>query len=265
MAKKINFAPPPNNVKDIDHYSWRTWFMSIFDRIGVGPFKIFGFNKADLPPANEWSLNSATPNESFSSIVFVMDEDGGPSLEYSDGTNWIKITTPVHGGAVVSVDAQEPTEGLTITGGPITSTGTFVFTLADDLAAVEGMTGTGMVARTAPNTWTTRTISPGTAISVTDGTGILGNPTISVTTVPIANGGTGATTQVDAFDNLSPLTTKGDLISHNNTDNVRVPVGTNGQVLTADSTQAAGVKWETPGASSSSRTALAYSLILGGV
>jgi hypothetical protein len=66
-------------------------------------------------------------------------------------------------------------------------------------------------------------------------------------TVAIANGGTGQTTQTAAFDALAPTTTKGDLIVHNGTDNVRVPVGTNNQVLVADSTQAAGVKWAAGG------------------
>lgn len=62
-------------------------------------------------------------------------------------------------------------------------------------------------------------------------------------TVAIANGGTGQTTQTAAFDALAPTTTKADIIVHNGTDNVRLPVGTNGQVLTADSTQSSGVKW----------------------
>jgi trimeric autotransporter adhesin len=42
----------------------------------------------------------------------------------------------------------------------------------------------------------------------------------------------------------SPLTTKGDVWGYSTT-NARVPVGTNGQVLTADSAEATGVKWAT--------------------
>jgi hypothetical protein len=45
----------------------------------------------------------------------------------------------------------------------------------------------------------------------------------------------------------SPLTTKGDVWGYSTT-NARIPVGTNGQILTADSTQALGVKWATAAA-----------------
>jgi hypothetical protein len=42
----------------------------------------------------------------------------------------------------------------------------------------------------------------------------------------------------------SPLTTKGDLEAYNGTARARLPVGTNGQVLQADSTAATGVAWK---------------------
>jgi hypothetical protein len=46
----------------------------------------------------------------------------------------------------------------------------------------------------------------------------------------------------------SPLTTKGDLYTYSTTD-ARLGVGTNGQVLVADSTAATGIKWATPASS----------------
>ena len=74
-------------------------------------------------------------------------------------------------------------------------------------------------------------------------------------TVAIANGGTGQTSQTAAFDALAPTTTKGDLIVFNSTDNIRLPVGTDAYVLTADSTVAAGVKWAVAGSGSNNITA----------
>lgn len=43
----------------------------------------------------------------------------------------------------------------------------------------------------------------------------------------------------------SVLTTKGDILAYGTAD-TRLPVGTDGQVLTADSTESLGVKWDTP-------------------
>jgi hypothetical protein len=43
----------------------------------------------------------------------------------------------------------------------------------------------------------------------------------------------------------SRLTTKGDLFVYNGSTVIRLPVGSNGQVLTADSTEASGLKWVT--------------------
>lgn len=76
-------------------------------------------------------------------------------------------------------------------------------------------------------------------------TNCTGLPVAGITgTLPIANGGTGQTTAVAAFDALAPTTTKGDLIVSNGTDNIRVAVGaTNGHVLTVDSAEASGMKW----------------------
>ena len=45
---------------------------------------------------------------------------------------------------------------------------------------------------------------------------------------------------------IDPTTSKGDLITRTSTAVVRQPIGTDGQVLTADSTQADGMKWASP-------------------
>lgn len=70
----------------------------------------------------------------------------------------IKIPIPVVAGGggtgtVTSIAATAPAEGFTISGSPITSSGTLVFTLADDLNGLESLSGTGFPIRTAANTW----------------------------------------------------------------------------------------------------------------
>ena len=91
-------------------------------------------------------------------------------------------------GSVTSVSATQPASGFTITGSPITSTGTFVFALNDDLAAVEGLSTNGMAVRTATSTWATRTIIGTTnRVTVTNGDGIAGNPTIDISSSFLAN------------------------------------------------------------------------------
>jgi hypothetical protein len=81
------------------------------------------------------------------------------------------------------------------------------------------------------------------------------------TPVSVANGGTGLTSLGSASQVLSvngagtalqystavtpPTSTKGDLSGYS-TAQARIPIGDNAQVLTADSTQALGLKWATP-------------------
>lgn len=66
---------------------------------------------------------------------------------------------------------------------------TYTFTLANDLAALEALASTGLAARTAANTWAQRTIT-GTAsnITVTNGDGVAGNPTIDLPATAVTPG-----------------------------------------------------------------------------
>lgn len=56
---------------------------------------------------------------------------------------------------------------------------------------------------------------------------------------------------------VAPLTTKGDLLTYSSAV-ARLGVGTNGQVLSADSTQTSGLKWATPAASSLTATHIGF-------
>lgn len=110
-------------------------------------------------------------------------------------------------GTVTSVAATAPSAGFTISGSPITSSGNFIFTLANDLSALEGLSGTGFAVRTAADTWAQRTIT-GTAaeIAVTNGDGVVGSPILSLPasltfTGKTVTGGTFTTPTITVNDN----------------------------------------------------------------
>lgn len=68
--------------------------------------------------------------------------------------------------------------------------------------------------------------------------------TVSGLTAPIAiaDGGTGQTTKTPAFDALSPLTTQGDILTHDGTNNVRLALGNAGKYLRVN-TGGTNVEW----------------------
>lgn len=83
--------------------------------------------------------------------------------------------------------------------------------------------GLGAVENTALSTWA------GTSNITTLGT--ISTGTWSASTIAINKGGTGQTAKTAAFDALSPLTTQGDVIYHNGTNNVRLGAGSANNVL----------------------------------
>lgn len=84
-------------------------------------------------------------------------------------------------GTVTSVNITQPAAGITASGGPVTSSGSITLALADDLAAVEGLSSAGMATRTGSSTWAVRTITaPAAGITVSNGDGVSGNPTLAL-------------------------------------------------------------------------------------
>ena len=114
--------------------------------------------------------------------------------------------------------------------------------------ALNGL-GSGLSAVTGAGTMAARSLAAGSSkVTVTNANGVAGNPTIDIVeanlslnsisgTLGINKGGTGQTTAGAAFDALSPLTTRGDLIYGGLAGTAsRLALGANGYVLMSNGT-----------------------------
>jgi hypothetical protein len=104
-------------------------------------------------------LNAEGPEED---VLLFWDASTGKltHLSLAPGlsiTGTVLSVTAAGTGTVTSVNITPPAAGITVSGGPITSSGSITLTLADDLAAVEGLSTTGIVRRTGANTWSAGT------------------------------------------------------------------------------------------------------------
>ena len=178
----------------------------------------------------------------------ILKATAGVLSAATGGTDYL-----VPGGALGTPSSGDLSNCTNLPSGSITGLGTGVLTALQTAIGASGAFvptgGTG-----ATGTWNIDVL--GNAGTVTNGvytTGSYANPawitalaaTKITGTVAISQGGTGQSDKTSAFDALAPNTTKGDMIVYTGTDNVRLPVGTDGQILVADSTTTEGVKWFT--------------------
>jgi hypothetical protein len=205
------------------------------------------------------------PALSVDSEIALFSSTTGKVIKRATTTGILKGTSGVLSAATAGTDYVAPGGALgtpssgdlsnctNLPSGSITGLGSGVLTALQTAVGSSGAFvptgGTG-----ATGTWNIDVL--GNSGTVTNGvytTGSYSNPTwitgLAATkitgTVAIAQGGTGQSDKTSAFDALAPSTTKGDMIAYTGTDNVRLPIGTDGQILVADSSEVAGVKWST--------------------
>ncbi len=173
---------------------------------------------------------SATTGNIVLGGVLAVDHGGTGQATFDDGELLIGSTA----GNTLVKSTLTAGSGISITngGGSITIAATSVGTVTSvsGTGSVNGITLTGTVTSSGNLTLGGSLTGVDLASQVTG-------------TLPIANGGTGQSAKTSAFDALAPSTSKGDIIVYDGTDNVRLPVGTNGHYLVADSAAASGVKW----------------------
>ena len=158
-------------------------------------------------------------------------------------TNTFNVTTvPIANGGSGQTTASNAFDALA----PTTSSGDIIYRTAASGGNVRlaiGSNGQILAASGGLPVWITAA-GTGTVTSVDvsgGGTGITysGGPITTAGTITasgttaIAHGGTSATTAIAAFNGLAPTTTSGDLIYRTSTGNVRLGIGSSGQLLTA--------------------------------
>jgi hypothetical protein len=207
-------------------------------------------NGPALSVDNEIALYSSTTGKVIkrATTTGILKGTSGVLSAATAGTDYV-----APGGALGTPSSGDLSNCTNLPSGSITGLGSGVLTALQTAIGASGAFvptgGTG-----ATGTWNIDIL--GNAGTVTNGvytTGSYSNPawitglaaTKITGTVAISQGGTGQSDKTSAFDALAPSTTKGDMIAYTGTDNVRLPVGTDGQILVADSTEVAGVKWST--------------------
>lgn len=81
---------PPSGFRSIPQIV--SWLNRVWHRFGngAGPFPVQGFKKAALPDPAQWG--NITGDDPFTSWIFVVDDVGGPTPAFSDGTSWRRVT-----------------------------------------------------------------------------------------------------------------------------------------------------------------------------
>jgi hypothetical protein len=113
--------------------------------------------------------------------------NGNPTISLSNDLNALENLSGSGFAVRTSADAWaqrsfvQPTSGITITNADGIA-GNPTITLANDLNALENLSGSGFAVRTANDTWAQRTlVAPSAGITITNSNGISGNPTFALT------------------------------------------------------------------------------------
>ncbi|RYF18863.1 MAG: hypothetical protein EOO77_10735 [Oxalobacteraceae bacterium] len=145
-------------------------------------------------------------------------------LRFNTDTNRFEATTGatpawasvgLGDGSVSSITLATASTGLSITNPTVTTSGTINITLAGEIAALNALSTTGLIARTGTATYAPRSITASAAaaqqgIALTNGDGVAGAPTVGLALSTLTAAGSVATT--DQF------------VIYNGTNNVRATV-----------------------------------------
>lgn len=155
--------------------------------------------------SQSWSTLTGTPT-TLSGYGITDSQPLNTNLNALASTSTAGFYAITGGGTSVTRSLTAPAAGITITNTDGVD-GNPTFALANDLAAVEAMTGVGLSVRTATDTWASRTLTGTARVSITNGSGVSGNPIIDL--APTGTAGTYARVTTDAYGRVvsgTPMT-----------------------------------------------------------
>lgn len=254
MSQEIVLNGLEYTIPDPGDDSWGENLTDYFVAIPLGVLQKSGGSFILTADVN-FGTNFGLASKYFKSISSNIAALGILRLSNTDAIAWRNAGNSAD--LLLSVDTNNL---LNFNGTPIQPAGNYISSLTGDVtasgpgaaAATVVSVGGSSAANVNSATVLVLTAQSGNKFLASPANGSSGVPTFRAVVaaditgqIAIANGGTGQATKQAGFDALSPTTSKGDLIVNNGTHNVAEAVGSDGQVLVADSSQTNGIKWGT--------------------
>ena len=153
---------------------------SVFGRTGAIAAAARDYDASQVD--NDSSVSGATVKDALNTLATSVsgkqDADADLTALAGNATNGLWARTGSGAGAARTVTG--PAAGIAVSNGDGVS-GNPTLALANDLAALEGLSSTGFAVRTATDSWAQRSLAaPAAGITIGNNTGVSGNPTLAL-------------------------------------------------------------------------------------
>jgi hypothetical protein len=143
----------------------------------------------DITMGGTGAVDTATARTNLGLSIGVAVQAWGASLDAIQALNTTGYLVRTGVNTYAARNLIQPSAGITITNSDGIA-GDPTFSLNSDLAALEGLSGTGIAVRSASNTWVQRSLTASARVTITNPDGVAGNPTFDLATVTNGGGGT---------------------------------------------------------------------------